>query len=468
MPAFTQDWINWIEENVNAGADKDGIFKTLLDHGYGYEQIKQQMNFEPQNVEPNQSAAKFHIGKRVIDEKLKPPVISIEAGTKLDTDKAEFYLIENFLNEQECATIIEKIKENLRPSLMVDHDQKNSGFRTSSTCDMGALDDPFIKMIDDRICQTIGIDAGFSEPIQGQFYEVGQEFKAHTDFFEKNELPDNDNGYGQRTFTFFIYLNEVEEGGHTDFPMLGVTGIPNIGDALIWNSLNPDGSCNYNTLHHGMPVRKGWKAVITKWFRLKSPSKPFEQRLTKTNNEKLPPITEVGFKMDHLDDTLYEKILDHYEINKVYKTDEFVEGDFITNDENNPKQAASTLTNLSSRLKKEIHDYLKPKLEEWSGLELEPTFVYGIRTYNDGAKLRGHRDRLDTHIVSCIINIYQDVEEDWPLQIEDHHYRKYDVIMQAGDMVFYEGARLKHGREIPLKGRAFANIFCHFKPVKPL
>ncbi|PCI87991.1 MAG: proline hydroxylase [Hyphomicrobiales bacterium] len=465
MPAFTQDWIDWIDENVNSGMNKDGIFKILLENGYEHEQIKTQMKHEPAQKIPSQSVGKFHIGKKVVDEKLLPPVISIEGGTRLDTDKAEFYLIENFLNEEECATIIEKIQDHLRPSLMVDHDTKKSSFRTSRTCDMGALNDPFINMIDERICQTIGIDAAFSEAIQGQFYEVGQEFKAHTDFFEKNELPDHDNGYGQRSFTFFIYLNEVEEGGHTDFPMLGVTGVPKIGDALIWNSLNADGSCNYNTLHHGMPVRKGWKAVITKWFRLKSPTKSFDQRLTKTDNEKIKPITDIGFKVEKLDELLHEKILNHYEINEVYKKDETVEGDFITNDEDKAKQAPSTLTNLSARLKKEIHDYLKPKLEEWSGVELEPTFVYGIRTYNEGAKLRAHRDRLDTHIISCIINIYQDVDEDWPLQIDDHHYRTHDIVMQPGDMVFYEGARLQHGREIPLKGRAFANIFCHFKPV---
>ena len=28
-----------------------------------------------------------------------------------------------------------------------------------------------------------------------------------------------------------------------------------------------DGSGNYDTLHHGTPVRAGYKAIITKWFR---------------------------------------------------------------------------------------------------------------------------------------------------------------------------------------------------------
>ena len=30
---FTQDWKDWIHTNVNAGRDRDGIFKILLDEG---------------------------------------------------------------------------------------------------------------------------------------------------------------------------------------------------------------------------------------------------------------------------------------------------------------------------------------------------------------------------------------------------------------------------------------------------
>lgn len=72
---------------------------------------------------------------------------------------------------------------------------------------------------------------------------------------------------GQRTWTFMLYLNEPEEGGETDFPSLGVTVKPRTGRAVIWNSLKEDGTPNSRTLHHGMQVRKGFKAVITKWFR---------------------------------------------------------------------------------------------------------------------------------------------------------------------------------------------------------
>ena len=44
---FDADWMQWIRTNVEAGRDKDGIFKILLDEGYAFEDIRQQMNYAP-------------------------------------------------------------------------------------------------------------------------------------------------------------------------------------------------------------------------------------------------------------------------------------------------------------------------------------------------------------------------------------------------------------------------------------
>lgn len=47
MPDFTDDWINWIYENVQSGQDKNGIFKILLDNGFDYNQIVIHMDYTP-------------------------------------------------------------------------------------------------------------------------------------------------------------------------------------------------------------------------------------------------------------------------------------------------------------------------------------------------------------------------------------------------------------------------------------
>ena len=44
---FTQEWKDWIATNVNAGQDRDGIFKILIDEGYAFSAIVKQMNYQP-------------------------------------------------------------------------------------------------------------------------------------------------------------------------------------------------------------------------------------------------------------------------------------------------------------------------------------------------------------------------------------------------------------------------------------
>ncbi len=67
-------------------------------------------------------------------------------------------------------------------------------------------------------------------------------------------------------------------------------------------------------------------------------------------------------------------------------------------------------------LKRKIWDGVKPILEEWTGMKLEPSSMYGIRQYTTGAILSPHADR-NPLISSCIINVAQDVDEDWPLEV---------------------------------------------------
>ena len=75
---------------------------------------------------------------------------------------------------------------------------------------------------------------------------------------------------------------------------------------------------------------------------------------------------------------------------------------------------------------------MKPLLEQWCGKTLKPTYVYGIRNYHRGAVLKAHRDQLETHVISTIINVDQNVDEDWLLEIDDNYYRRHQVILKPG------------------------------------
>lgn len=187
---------------------------------------------------------------------------------KLLSKKAQLYVWENFLEPEACARTIEMMETHLRPSTVTD-DGGDARVRTSSTCDLGEIVDPFVYDLDQRISEGLGIHWSYSEPNQGQKYQVGQEFKSHTDYFEPGtpEYLPNTGERGQRTWTFMVYLNDTPEGGATRFPRLEKVYRPKRGMAVIWNNLTPEGATNPWTLHHGMKPRRGEKYIITKWFR---------------------------------------------------------------------------------------------------------------------------------------------------------------------------------------------------------
>ena len=478
---FTAEWKNWITTNVNAGQNLDGIFKILLDEGYTYASIVREMNYQPSTSSSdlvNPFEANISIQQQTKNSQqqvqntfisnngigIKKEHIFLPNANPVDNDNIDLRTINDFLNQDECDKLISLIKSKLRPS-EVSNFEVDSAYRTSRTCDLGRLNDKFIESIDDRLCQLIGIDQAYSEVIQGQYYEVGQQFKQHTDYFEEDEFATHCAEFGQRTYTIMIYLNEVEKGGETCFVNIDEEFKPMTGTAVIWNSLNPDGTPNSNTMHQAKPVEQGYKAVITKWFRTKVPTRlgPVKM-MTKDINQFVPNYTDNGIYKSKLPLELFKKIQAFYYKNRKNSEDEHVDGGFIYS-QNKDKTKSSSLINLSAELRQEIHDQMKPIMEQWCKKELAPTYVYGIREYHHGAILKLHRDRIDTHIISAILNVDQETSVDWPLLIEDNYYRKHQVMLKPGEMIFYEGARLLHGRPVPFQGTSFANIFCHFKPV---
>lgn len=179
----------------------------------------------------------------------------------------DLFIVKGFLDPGHCHQLIERIDAKRRPSQIAD-DIGDAAFRTSETCDLDGAD-PVVARVDDAIAELLGLPLELGEPIQGQRYAPGQEFKPHTDTFE----PTGADYYvhcatrGNRSWTAMVYLNDPEEGGATRFKAIGKIVQPEVGKLLAWNNLLPDGRPNPATLHQGMKVRKGTKYILTKWFR---------------------------------------------------------------------------------------------------------------------------------------------------------------------------------------------------------
>jgi prolyl 4-hydroxylase len=202
------------------------------------------------------------VGKAVRERVEADPLVY-----KVPAEQADIYAVANFLSSEECKHLIGLIDEVAKPSQLFDEvDQLQ--YRTSYSGDVDPYDS-FVRMIERRMGDLLGIELSWGEAVQGQRYHPGQEFKEHYDWFDtqaaywKGEIARG----GQRSWTAMVFLNHVEEGGCTDFPQLGINIPPQQGTLLLWNNADRDGLPNAKTIHAGLPVVRGAKYIITKWFR---------------------------------------------------------------------------------------------------------------------------------------------------------------------------------------------------------
>lgn len=120
--------------------------------------------------------------------------------------------------------------------------------------------DPVVAEAMRRIAVIAGLPPEHAEPVGVLRYGPGQEYRPHFDFY------DDEHHEAQRVSTVFVYLNDVAEGGGTEFPRLGVTVEPGRGKAVKFLNCDAAGRPNPETLHAGLPVVRGEKWLATFWF----------------------------------------------------------------------------------------------------------------------------------------------------------------------------------------------------------
>ena len=97
-------------------------------------------------------------------------------------------------------------------------------------------------------------------------YGVGEEYKSHVDPSpERNRVE----GIKHRKLTCLFYLNDVEDGGETEFPKLNLRVKPMRGRMIYFDNYKKDGSINYETLHRSMPILSGEKWAFNLWYHYK-------------------------------------------------------------------------------------------------------------------------------------------------------------------------------------------------------
>jgi len=167
--------------------------------------------------------------------------------------------------------------------------------------------------------------------------------------------------------------------------------------------------------------------------------------------------TEYGFARTRISDNLLKElqqgIIDGYDANR------------------RPEGYTPTLSHQAWHIERDdltamVDDELHAKLEEWGNVDLDTQYVYGLRLFRNETTLKMHIDKKGSHAMGFVLHVASsdDYNDPWPFVIEDFHGRTHEILMDPGDVIFFESAKLMHGRPRKLNASWYCNVAGHYHP----
>ena len=208
---------------------------------------------------------------------------AVDANAALITERAEctpevlsqdprIAVLHNLFTVSECQHLIAISQPHLRPSMVVSEEGKNVPDEIRTSWEMffdPEFKDMLVWIYERRLARLSNTRPEQGEPLLILRYEPGQQYKTHVDYFDP-KLPGQKkviDETGQRFLTMLTYLSDVEAGGGTEFPKLGIRVEPERGTTLAFHNVTPNGLPDPRTKHAGLPVEKGVKWLATRWVR---------------------------------------------------------------------------------------------------------------------------------------------------------------------------------------------------------
>lgn len=183
--------------------------------------------------------------------------------------------VPNFLSSADCDAIIKvaKSKGMVKSKVYTStHDALDTNIRDSEQTWLNPTDDDVCKRLSDMVAGIVGIPSSHQESIQVVHYEIGGKYEPHYDAcVEDTEACKRlDAVGGGRLLTAMVYLNDVEKGGHTHFPVINRSVTPEKGKLVIFTNLHrPSEDVISQSKHGGDPVRSGEKWIANIWIHLR-------------------------------------------------------------------------------------------------------------------------------------------------------------------------------------------------------
>lgn len=289
--ALPREWQEWIKDNLaracspldmansmaRSGQHSMAVARAAIDAA-----LRMQVAGDGAGDGPAGGAGPGAASQGVFVTPQQMPFIDIERNRVAAPDREvellfvlkqpQVILLGNVLSMEECDAIVAHCGTRYTRSTVTGEADGASVVHEGRTSEMAFIqrgEAEVAERIERRLAALAHWPADCGEPFQLQKYGSTQEYRPHFDWLD----PDSEGHKshlqrgGQRLATFILYLSDVEQGGGTVFPAIGLEVFPKKGNALWFLNTDADHQPDRQTLHGGAPVVSGTKIIANKWLR---------------------------------------------------------------------------------------------------------------------------------------------------------------------------------------------------------
>ena len=283
MPEVNAAVQDWLADHARRGCSPVAMVDAMVQVGFDPAIADQSVQQALQVAAGYYSEVHYPHGFEALEGEYRYDPVPVAAGNVIrahDRDvevlvrceRPQVIVFGNLLSADECAALIERARPRLKRSTTVNPESGAEDIiqrRTSEGAFFQRGEDPFIANLERRVAALMNWPVENGEGFQVLNYQVGAEYTAHYDYFPPRQAGSavHTERSGNRVATLVLYLNDVPNGGATDFPAAGISVTAKQGCAVYFRYMNRHRQLDPLTLHGGAPVLEGEKWIMTKWVR---------------------------------------------------------------------------------------------------------------------------------------------------------------------------------------------------------
>jgi len=207
---------------------------------------------------------------RVAEVLREPPGVNVRPPTSV-SEKPIIRAYDELMTVEECEYVVGLSTRILVRAEVLDRttgQPLQSQVRTNSVAVFWPVhQDLVVHALNLRLAAATGLPWENGELLNVLMYNPGEEYRVHYDFFPVETAKADPSG--QRIRTLLVSLDTDFDGGETHFVTAGMKMKGAVGDGLLFHNCDAAGAPDKSSLHAGLPVTRGRKWLISKWFREK-------------------------------------------------------------------------------------------------------------------------------------------------------------------------------------------------------